>query len=44
MELSHVISETVLANTGFFTFYVYLRRLNTIDSILWGLSKENFNL
>ena len=36
MEFSHVISETVLAITGFFTFYVYLRKLNTIDSILWG--------
>jgi hypothetical protein len=36
MELSHVISETVLATTGFLTFYVYLRKLNAIDSILWG--------
>jgi hypothetical protein len=36
MELSHVISETVLATTGFFTFYVYLRKLKAIDSILWG--------
>jgi hypothetical protein len=36
MELTHVISETVLASAGFFSFFVYLRKLNSIDKILWG--------
>jgi hypothetical protein len=36
MELTHVISETVLASSGFFTFFVNLRKLSSIDKILWG--------
>ncbi len=36
MEFSHVISETVLASAGFFSFYFFLRKLNAIDIILWG--------
>jgi hypothetical protein len=36
MEISHIISETVLAIAGFFSFYVYLRKLPIIDRILLG--------
>jgi hypothetical protein len=36
MELSHLLSEMVLSSAGFFTFYVCLRKLNTLDGILWG--------
>jgi hypothetical protein len=36
MKLTHVISETLLASSGFFTFFVNLRKLSSIDKILWG--------
>ena len=36
MELSHIISETLLAGSGLFTFLIHLKKLNTIDKILWG--------
>lgn len=36
MEISHIISETVLASAGFFSFFVYLRKLEILDRILWG--------
>lgn len=36
MELTHVISETILSSSGFFSFYFCLRKLSSIDKILWG--------
>jgi hypothetical protein len=36
MGLTHVISETVLSSAGFFAFGFCLRKLNTINRILWG--------
>lgn len=36
MEISHVISESILAFSGFFAFYYYLRKLHVADKFLWG--------
>ncbi len=36
MEISHIISEMVLASAGFYTLYANLRKKNQIDKILWG--------
>jgi di/tricarboxylate transporter len=36
MEMSHIISETVLASAGFFSFFLFLRKLEILDRILWG--------
>ncbi len=36
MEFSHWVSETVLSSVGFFTFYACVRKLNTLDCMLWG--------
>ncbi|MDP5140389.1 MAG: hypothetical protein NWP83_07960 [Spirosomaceae bacterium] len=35
MELSHVISDFVLAAVAFFVFFKYLRKLDTLSTILW---------
>jgi hypothetical protein len=35
MEISHVISEVVLAGVGFFVFFAYLRKLKLIECLLW---------
>lgn len=35
MELSHVISDFVLAAVGFFVFFKYLIKLDTLSTILW---------
>lgn len=35
MEISHVISDLVLAAVGFFVFFKYLIKLDTLSTILW---------
>lgn len=35
MELAHVISDLVLAAVGFFVFFRYLTKLDTLSTILW---------
>lgn len=35
MELSHVISEIVLAAVSFFVFFAYLNKLKLIECVLW---------
>ncbi len=36
MDISHIISETLLASAGFFSFFFILRKLDILDRILWG--------
>ncbi len=35
MELSHVISEVVLAGVGFYVFFAYLNKLDLVNCLLW---------
>jgi hypothetical protein len=35
MEISHVISEVVLAAVGFFVFFAYLNKLKLVECLLW---------
>lgn len=35
MEISHVISDFILAAVGFFVFFKYLIKLDTLSTILW---------
>lgn len=35
MEISHVVSDFVLAAVAFFVFFKYLRKLDTLSTILW---------
>jgi hypothetical protein len=36
MEISHIISESVLAIASFFSFFFFLRKLEMLNRILWG--------
>ena len=35
MQISHVISDTILALTGFFVFFRYLQKLDFFETLLW---------
>ncbi|MCP9757644.1 hypothetical protein EGI26_20975 [Lacihabitans sp. CCS-44] len=35
MQISHVISDLILAATGLYVFFVYLSRLNLTSTVLW---------